>query len=164
MEVVIYLKTEQIWSDYISEDFIQEVIKSAIDYLNLEKTLSDFSMSIILADNNFIAELNNKYANKDKATNVLSFANFQFKHAKPVEKLDIEEADLGDIILSFEKIKLEACEQNKSFQDHAVHLIIHGLLHILGFSHYEAKEASLMEGLEIQILKTLNISNPYCII
>ncbi|MCB1581103.1 MAG: rRNA maturation RNase YbeY, partial [Alphaproteobacteria bacterium] len=68
---------------------------------------------------------------------------------------------LGDIILAYETVRDEAKEQDKRFEDHATHLIVHGLLHLLGHDHIEEADAQIMESLEIEILRTLNIKNPY---
>lgn len=95
-----------------------------------------------------IRELNSRYRNKDKPTNVLSF---------PQE----EEGLLGDVVLAFETVEREALEQNKSFADHARHLLVHGVLHLLGHDHEKDEEAERMEALEITVLKLLGVKNPY---
>ena len=105
-------------------------------------------LSVVLADDAFIQDLNKTYRSKDKPTNVLSF---------PQD----EDFSLGDIILAYETIKREADEQHKSFEAHLTHLCIHGTLHLLGFDHISDKEAEEMEALEIRILAGLNIENPY---
>jgi probable rRNA maturation factor len=91
--------------------------------------------------------LNKSYRGKDKATNVLSFIN--------------DDEPLGDIILAYETIEREAIEQEKSFRDHTIHLIIHGILHLMGHDHEVPEEAAKMEAKEIKILKKLGIENPY---
>ncbi len=68
---------------------------------------------------------------------------------------------LGDISLALETLQREAVEQEKSFDDHLHHLVIHGMLHVLGFDHETAQEAEEMETLEISILAAIGISNPY---
>lgn len=104
-------------------------------------------VAIVLADDAFICDLNKRYRGHNKPTNVLSFPS--------------EEAPLGDVILAYDTIEREAVEQAKTFRDHALHLIIHGLLHLQGYDHEHPKEAQKMEQLEIKILKKLGISNPY---
>jgi len=106
-------------------------------------------LTIVLADDALVHSLNKQFRGKDKPTNVLSFPE-----ASP-------SAYLGDVILAFETIKREAAEQHKTFQSHATHLIIHGVLHLLGHDHEDEKDAHAMEQLEIKILKKLGISNPY---
>ena len=116
-------------------------------------------VDIILGDNALLKELNATYLGKDNPTNVLSF---------PQEKLEkgtqLPSGDwilLGDIILSYETIKEEARVQDKPFSHHLKHLVVHGFLHLLGFDHEDEKEAQEMESLEIEILKSLSIPNPY---
>jgi probable rRNA maturation factor len=104
-----------------------------------------------------VKELNKTYRNKDKPTNVLSFSNLE-TDMPIVKDLPI---NLGDIILSFETVKEEALEQNKSFLDHTTHLIVHGILHLLGYDHEIEEEAREMEQLETDILRALNVENPY---
>lgn len=105
-------------------------------------------LSVVLADDSFVQDLNKGYRGKDKPTNVLSF---------PQD----EPSMLGDIILAYETIETEAATQGKSFEDHATHLIVHGVLHLLGHDHMKAAEAETMEGLEVEALKALGIKNPY---
>ena len=100
-----------------------------------------------------IQQLNKQYRNKDKKTNILSF---------PSDLPSEINADfIGDIVLSPEVIRQEAQQQNKTVNAHFVHLIIHGILHLLGFDHSETDEAEKMESLEIELLQQLNFSNPY---
>ncbi|MEZ5813389.1 MAG: rRNA maturation RNase YbeY [Alphaproteobacteria bacterium] len=105
-------------------------------------------LSLVLADNDFVQKLNKEWRGKDKPTNVLSF---------PQD----EPSMLGDIILAYETVAEEAEAQGKRFEDHMIHLIAHGLLHLLGHDHEEDHEAEIMESLEIEILAAMNIKNPY---
>ncbi len=119
-----------------------------------EKTVE---LSLVLADDSFIQNLNKTYRGKDAPTNVLSFPQFE-----PHELQGLTgEIPLGDIILAYGTLQKEATEQGKSFEHHAVHLTVHGLLHLLGHDHETETEAEMMEQLEIQILRTLGIKNPY---
>ena len=70
---------------------------------------------------------------------------------------------LGDIILSYETIENEALAQNKKFNDHLTHLIVHAILHLIGYDHEQEEMAKEMESLEVKILQKLKISNPYCL-
>lgn len=115
------------------------------------------SVTIIGSNDARVHELNREYRGKDKPTNVLSFP-----------QLDIDEeinADipvmLGDIILAFETTEREAVEQEKSFEAHMVHLVVHGMLHLLGYDHIDDDEAEVMEKLECDILDDLGYENPY---
>ena len=113
----------------------------------LKKKIGIIEMAVVLADDAFVRELNHTYRGFDKATNVLSFQG--------------DGDDLGDIVLALETVEREAREQNKSFKTHAQHLLVHGTLHLLGYDHELEKEAAKMEKLEVKILKTLGICNPY---
>ena len=92
----------------------------------------------------------------DKPTNVLSFPSGFAEASK-----DGTSFHLGDIVLAFGVVKREAFKQQKSFADHTSHLVLHGLLHLLGFDHEAPEEAKDMEALEINLLKTFGIRNPY---
>ncbi|MCE2927693.1 MAG: rRNA maturation RNase YbeY [Rickettsiales bacterium] len=104
-------------------------------------------LTIVLADDAFVQSLNHEFRGKNKPTNVLSFSG--------------DDDYLGDVILAFETIKREALDQKKTFRDHTAHLIVHGVLHLLGHDHDHEKKAEKMERLEIKILKKLGITNPY---
>lgn len=116
-----------------------------------------FELNIVFASNKKIQSLNKKYRNKDKPTNVLSFPAYDPKDIYPAGF----NIPLGDIVLSLPTIKREAKEQGKTFDDHLRHLVIHGLLHLVGYDHENDKDAKKMETLEISILKQMGIKNPY---
>lgn len=97
-------------------------------------------------------ELNKAYRGKDYATNVLTFAYTEDEDA-PVTQ--------ADIILCTDVLEREAAEQKKTVTDHALHLIVHGVLHAQGYDHEDDEEAAEMEELEIEILQELGIANPY---
>jgi len=98
-------------------------------------------------------QLNHQYRGKEKPTNVLSF---------PFESPpELELPLLGDLIVCADVVAQEAVEQNKALEDHWAHMIIHGCLHLLGYDHIEEEEAEEMESLEIELLASLNIKDPY---
>ena len=106
-----------------------------------------------------IREINLKYRNINKPTNVLSFQsiidkNNYFKNSE-------QEIYLGDIIISMERIFKETRINNISFKDHFLHIFLHAILHILGYDHEIDSERKEMEKIEILILKNLGIKNPY---
>lgn len=96
--------------------------------------------------------LNRDYRGKDYATNVLTFA-----YTEDMES----EVTQADIILCTDVLEKEAAEQGKSVIDHTAHLIVHGVLHAQGYDHEDEEEANEMEGLEVEILATLGLKNPY---
>ena len=103
-------------------------------------------------------ELNLQYREKDKPTNVLSFPS-----DIPEEMLSLLDAEpLGDLVICIPVVLQEATEQQKTPSDHFTHLLVHGILHLLGYDHETSEaEAEEMEALEIEILKKLGITNPY---
>lgn len=116
-------------------------------------------ISIVLSSDSMIATLNMQYKEKEGPTNVLSFSSLDGEI--PELPAESEEFMLGDIVLALETIRREASEQDKSFEAHLSHLTVHGLLHLLGYDHENDKDAHEMESLEIKILHTMDIENPY---
>jgi len=127
---------------------VRSVCHAVLDDAKLAKTGQHFEMAVVLADDAFIRDLNHTWRGMDKPTNVLSFPSG-------------EKAAIGDIILAFDKVAREAKEQGKSVRDHAIHLLVHGTLHLLGYDHIRESDAKAMEAREIKILKKLDVSNPY---
>lgn len=105
--------------------------------------------------------LNTDYRDKHYATNILSFT-FDAPVLPQGVTLDFP-CHLGDLVICHPVIKKEANEQQKTFEQHCAHLIIHGMLHLQGYDHIEEQQAQKMETLEINILKQLNYPNPYSI-
>ena len=110
-------------------------------------------VNLKITDTDEITNLNNTYRAKNKSTNVLSFVN------DDVSK-DITN-NLGDIAICYEYVDKEAKDEGKNLDDHLIHMLVHGLYHILGYDHENNDSASLMEAKEINKLKELNIKNPY---
>lgn len=125
-------------------------IKTSLDFCSKKH---DVELTIRIVDEKEISQLNQKYRNKNKSTNVLSFCS----------KLpdDIPINLLGDVIICPQVLVKEAQQQEKSLDAHWCHLTVHGILHLLGFDHQEESEADIMETKEINILKALGFNNPY---
>lgn len=119
----------------------------------LKSVAEDCELSIRLVDEQESAELNATYRGKAAPTNVLSFP---FDSPVPIAP-----RLLGDLIICVSVVKKEAQEQNKAINDHWAHMVVHGCLHLLGYDHVDIKEAEQMEALEIAILQTLSIDDPY---
>ena len=123
----------------------------------VESALADYpdaaAVTIRMVDEQEGRKLNQQFRNRDYATNVLSFP------ADVPGIIDLP--DLGDIVLCVPVIAREAVEQGKNPMDHWAHLVVHGVLHLLGHDHGEAEQAKAMESMEMGILKKLGISNPY---
>ncbi|CCG41495.1 rRNA maturation RNase YbeY [Magnetospirillum molischianum] len=115
-------------------------------------------LSVVLADDKTVQALNRDWRGKDAPTNVLSFAALDDEDAPLVEGAPLL---LGDVILAWETVSAEAEASGRPLADHFSHLVIHGVLHLLGFDHLDEEEAAEMEGLETRLLATLGISDPY---
>ena len=118
------------------------------------KPLPGAELSLLLTDDKRIRIVNRDWRGFDKATNVLSFP------AAPREKIASSPV-VGDIVIALETVAREAEAEEKSFGDHLSHLVIHGLLHLLGEDHETEAEALRMEALETAALARLGIADPY---
>lgn len=113
------------------------------------------AVTLVLTDDEEVRALNRAFRAADKPTNVLSFA--EPETPQPLG----EPAYLGDVILARETVAREAGEQGKSFLDHASHLVVHGVLHLLGYTHDAEEDAARMEALEVAALARLGLPDPY---
>lgn len=118
---------------------------------------SDGSIAILLTDDETVRDLNARFRDKDRPTNVLSFpgADMPMPGAPP---------HLGDIVLAYGVCAGEAAAQSKSLSNHLTHLVVHGVLHLLGRDHETDPEAETMEAEEKAILAALGIADPYVLI
>ncbi len=144
---------------------IKSLIKIIVPQTSLAQLKTATEISILLTNDTQIQELNKNYRQKNKPTNVLSFPLLDGKKIKNgnFNKLDLS-ADylaLGDIVISYQTVLKESEEQNKTFENHLTHLIIHSLLHLIGFDHEQERMAKIMEDLEVEILQKMGIKNPY---
>ena len=119
----------------------------------LENLQENGELTIRIVDKEEATELNEQWRNAKGPTNVLSFPSDNIQDIVP----DL----LGDIIICAPLVKTEAEQQNKEYLSHWAHLIVHGILHLMGYDHGEERDAIKMEALEIEILKKLGIPNPY---
>ncbi len=124
-------------------------------------------LSVTLADDETLADLNRRYRGKDGPTNVLSFPSFD-----PTDLLDQFQTlpgiahsgpplMLGDVVVADGVLRAEAQAQGKTRHDHLTHLVVHAVLHCLGYDHEKDEEADEMEALERRVLATLGIADPY---
>ena len=112
--------------------------------------------TLVFTDDTTIAELNERFRGKPTPTNVLSFPYTDDLVIPPGET-----RPLGDIVLAFGIVERESRQQGKTLSAHAGHLVIHGLLHLLGHDHLDDTQAERMEALEVAHLENLDIENPY---
>ena len=139
--------------DYQIEDKLIDKLNDAFTIICDEEKLSECSINLKILNDHEMKDLNNKFRNKDSSTNVLSFTN---------EDISMEvTGNIGDIAINYEYVQRESKEYNKSFDSHMIHMLIHGIYHILGFDHENNETADIMENKEITLLEKLNINNPY---
>ena len=136
------------------EKFSAEIFEKVINDLKPEwlEDKKSVEINLALSNDEEIRQLNSEFRQMDKATNVLSFAN-----------IDDEEFDayLKRIIIALQTMMVQSEVQEISLRDHYCHILIHGILHLLGYDHIEAEEAKEMESEEIRLLKLFDIANPY---
>ncbi len=121
-------------------------------------------VSIRLTDDAEVQTLNRQYRQKDKPTNVLSFPMVQPDLLEGLANSDDGEVLLGDIVLAAETCAREAAEKAWPIAAYAQHLIVHGLLHLLGYDHELGEtEAAGMESLETAACKALRLPDPYAV-
>ncbi|MDG1472135.1 MAG: rRNA maturation RNase YbeY [Ascidiaceihabitans sp.] len=151
------------WQDAGLDALAQTAAQACLAYL----AISGAEVALLGCDDARITELNADFREKPTATNVLSW---------PAEDLAAEDAgdtphaptpdfdgslELGDIAISYDTCAREAADAGKPMGDHVTHLIIHGVLHLLGYDHIRDQDATLMEAIEVQILGKMGIDDPY---
>jgi probable rRNA maturation factor len=153
-----------------NSNFGQSEVEKAVDaavrfaaIAELADPIVPVSVSIKLSDNAEVHALNREWRDKDKPTNVLSFPMLDDAELDALRtgSYDAPEIMLGDIILAHETCAAEAKEKDVPIAHHATHLVIHGMLHLLGHDHIEDDEAELMEALEVKALAYMGLHNPY---
>lgn len=156
--VIDYEITDERWKSLNFESICKSCIDNVFWYLDIKyNKLYVVEISVLLADSEKLRELNLKYRNISNTTNVLSFC------MDSIYILNHRDCILGSIAIAFDVLNLEAIEQNKTLEDHLAHLMVHSMLHLLGYDHKSDQERQEMEMLEIDILGKIGISNPYII-
>lgn len=138
---------DEAWQDAVAD--VGRVVERAAS-VALGDTEGD--VVVLLADDAHVQQINAQFRDKDRPTNVLSF---------PAP--DSARPHLGDLILAYGVCAAEAADQGKSLSDHLSHLIIHGVLHLLGHDHQADDEAEAMEAEERRLLASLGIADPYSV-
>ena len=148
------------WGDI--ETLAQTATDAALDRLGLAPSV--FEISVLACDDARIAALNADFRGKPAPTNVLSWPSEERGAVVDGEMPlapDPDDAELGDIAIAYDTCAREAAEAGKTMDAHTIHLLVHGTLHLLGFDHERDRDATLMEGLETEILGKLGIADPY---
>ena len=166
MELVETMIEDSRWDAFGLAPLAERAARAALSGAGLP--VEGFSVSLMGCDDARIAVLNADFRGKPQPTNVLSwpsedraaeFVGEEPERPEPGEPEDPE--SLGDIAIAWETCAREAEEQGKPMADHVTHLIVHGVLHLLGYDHIEEEDAALMEGLEVRVLASLGVSDPY---
>ena len=152
------------WQDVLPP-LAETAARATLDELSLDPAW--FQIVVMGCDDARIATLNTEFRGKPAPTNVLSWPAEDRSAETPGDIPDLPEGqtdepeELGDIAIAYDTCAREAAEQQKSLEDHATHLIVHAVLHLLGFDHVKDADATLMEETEIRVLAKLGVSNPY---
>jgi probable rRNA maturation factor len=112
-------------------------------------------LAVALADDTELRRMNRAFRGRDKTTNVLSFPG------EPAPCLPPGRRHLGDVALALGQLEREAHRQGKPLADHLSHLVVHGVLHLLGHDHETKREALTMEAIEVAVLAKLGVADPY---
>ena len=148
------------WSEFGLETLVQRAIEATL--LHFGYDVVHWEVSVLGCNDARIADLNGDFRAKRQPTNVLSWPSVdRFVGAGKRPKAPTGDPELGDIAISYETCKNEAKSGNKPLEHHVTHLIVHGVLHLLGYDHESDDDADLMEATEIAILEGLGIANPY---
>ncbi len=156
-DIAIDVRSDQ-WTEVVGD--VQEVALRAV-HGGLDAAMGPegpSEVAIVLADDAFVRDLNRDYRGIDQPTNVLSFANDDEPNAPVMAGAP---RMWGDVIVAFETTDREAEEQGLSLSDHLSHLIVHGILHLVGYDHETDDQAAEMERLEVEILARMGIDDPY---
>ncbi|HEY0213565.1 MAG TPA: rRNA maturation RNase YbeY [Paenirhodobacter sp.] len=163
VEIII---EDQRWNGIDLPALAERAAQAVFDDQGLDPAL--FGVSLMGCDDARITVLNGEFRDKAKPTNVLSWpsADLAADHDggrpdAPEPFLPDERESVGDIAIAYETCLREAGEQQKPFADHVTHLLVHGILHLLGYDHIREADARLMEGTEIRVLDRMGISDPY---
>lgn len=154
MAVIDVVIKDAAWSAFKDvESQVKQAGLAAVDASNVP-VRGDAEIAVMLADDGMVRKLNAQWRAKDKPTNVLSFP------AVPLARI-ANAPMLGDIIIARETVLREAQDEQKEPADHLQHLVVHGVLHLLGYDHETDDDAEKMEALERAILAGLGIADPY---
>ncbi|WP_297517505.1 rRNA maturation RNase YbeY [uncultured Clostridium sp.] len=153
----------------VDEEF-ENILKSTIEFTLKEELVDNIcEVSLVFVDNETIKEINNEIRGIDKATDVLSFPMIDYPDRKVYKDaytgkelsrtyFDGDELILGDIVLSFERADEQRAEFNHSFSRECSYLVVHSVLHLLGYDHMEDEEKKVMRAREEEILSKLNMT------
>ncbi|WP_172292983.1 rRNA maturation RNase YbeY [Pseudoruegeria sp. HB172150] len=148
------------WEALGLEALASRAAAAALAHLGLEP--EDFETALLGCDDDRIAVLNEAFRGKPTPTNVLSWPSEERAAEVAGERPELPApGELGDVAIAWGVCEREAAEAGKPVADHVTHLIVHGILHLLGYDHEDDADAALMERTEAEILATLGLPDPY---
>ncbi|QRZ14652.1 rRNA maturation RNase YbeY [Paracoccus methylovorus] len=158
LEIVDIVLEDDRWEDAGLPAMAERAAHAIGEWLEL----GAFQIVVMGCDDARIAGLNAEFRGKPKPTNVLSWPSTEFEPRQPGTHPDpLEVEELGDIAISYDTCQREAEAQGKPFADHAMHLLVHAMLHLAGYDHIDDEDAETMEDTERSILGKLGIPDPY---
>jgi probable rRNA maturation factor len=162
--MIVVETTVENWPDALWPGISTRAVTATIAstrHADLATTAATVEISIRLTSDGEVHTLNRQYREQDKPTNVLSFPMVQPDLIDTLANTDDGEVLLGDIVLAHETCVREAAERNVPLEDHATHLIVHGVLHLLGYDHMTDADADAMETIEHDVMAALGLHDPY---
>jgi probable rRNA maturation factor len=160
--ICLEIDLEAIWPPTSDWEALVTRAAAALAQFAPELAHPRLSASLLFTSDAEVQTLNREWRGKDKPTNVLSFPMLERAELLALAQQGPPEL-LGDIALAFETCAREAEEKNVPLEHHAAHLIVHGLLHLAGHDHETSPaDAAQMEALEIKVLASMGIADPYC--
>jgi len=153
------------WQQADIEALATQMVTATLLHLGIEPDTCE--LSLLACNDARIADLNSEFRDKPTATNVLSWPAEDLAADLAGGAPSIPEPDftgeiaLGDIAISYETCAREAADAARPMADHVRHLIVHGVLHLLGYDHIRDQDATLMEDIEVVILGKMGVDNPY---
>lgn len=158
-----FISEDDRWDKSGLEALAEKAAQETLGYLDLDPDA--WEICVMGCDDGRIADLNRDFRDKPTPTNVLSWPSEERGADAPGDRPEAPQGpdpELGDIAISYDTCLREAEESGKPFADHVTHLVVHGVLHLLGFDHIRDEDATLMEGIETKILGKMGIADPYC--
>lgn len=165
MNIIVEINSQDDgWKNYskINEDFFSKTVKNILSRYPNFVNIREVELSVLLTNDDQMRLLNSDFRGKDKPTNVLSFQDLEINWQQIVEFLPNQDyLYLGDIAFGYQYITNEAKKKKVDFLDHFQHLLVHAILHLMGYDHNNDEEADVMESLETEILQNFGIKSPY---
>ncbi len=156
------IKANKKWNSvkFAKKVFCRDILKMFIECNEFLQYADSIEVSLLLTDDNEMQALNKRFLNTDKPTNVLAFPEKDLNYKNISHQDFIGNVILGDIAFGLETIEREATHYKITIQNHFTHLLIHAILHLVGFDHETQEDYAIMKKSEIKLLNTLHINRP----